>query len=323
MFKKAVRKTKNSWLFLKILIKWFNDYLYLPLTRHHWELYYIIHRLCWRELHDFPNLVDCRDFNDRIQWLKLFDQDREIIRCSDKILVRDYVRERVGEAYLVELYQVHNHFDEIDFDTLPNSFVIKTNHDSGTVILVRDKSQFNRSAAKEKIEQSLKSFYGWQNGEWAYSYIKPKVFVEQYIDPLSTSPPPDYKFHCVNGQVKWLQYIFDRGQNTKECIVDINGNATKDHFDQNMQHSEKFSKTVNWDNLLFCASKLSIGFKYVRVDLFENNGHIFVGELTFYPLMGCYKTEGQKKLGQLLDFNRKTFKPFLISKLNSELKNAK
>lgn len=298
--------------------KWAHDLRMLPLTPEHWELYVIIHKLCLRELGEFPDLINCRDFNDRIQWLKLFDQDAEIVRCSDKIKVRDYVRERVGDDYLNDIYQVHNHFDEIDFDALPNAFVVKTNHDSGTVLLVRDKSTFDRKAARERIDRSLKHVYGWQNGEWAYSYIKPQVLVEEFINPQLDKPPADYKFHCVNGEVAWLQYIFDRGQDTKECIVDINGIATFEHFDQNMQHSEVFSRPIAWEKLLACARKLSNGFKYVRVDLFERDGHISVGELTFYPLMGCYKTGGQRRLGQLLDFDRSTYKPFLIPTLEKQ-----
>lgn len=298
--------------------KWANDLMMLPLTPEHWELYFIIHKLCLRELGEFPDLINCRDFNDRIQWLKLFDQDPKMVVCSDKIKVRDYVRERVGDDYLNDIYQVHNHFDEIDFDALPNAFVIKTNHDSGTVLLVRDKSTFDRKAARERIDRSLKHVYGWQSGEWAYSYIKPQVLVEKFINPQLDKPPADYKFHCVNGEVAWLQYIFDRGQDTKECIVDVNGIATFEHFDQNMQHSEVFSRPIAWEKLLACARKLSNGFKYVRVDLFERDGQVSVGELTFYPLMGCYKTGGQRRLGQLLDFDRSTYKPFLIPTLEKQ-----
>mgnify|MGYP003612413019 FL=1 len=147
MLKRIIRWIDNkvcfAWIGARIYLKWLTDCRRLPLTSDHWELYQIIHRLYWKDLRDFPNLVNCRDFNDRMQWLKLFDQSEEIIRCSDKITVRDYVKERVGEKYLVELYQVCDHFSQINFKSLPKSFVIKTNHDSGSVILVRDKSKFD------------------------------------------------------------------------------------------------------------------------------------------------------------------------------------
>lgn len=300
--------------------KWTSDSKELPLTPDHWELYVIIHKLCLKELGEFPNLVNCRDFNDRIQWLKLFDQDEEVIQCSDKVLVRSFVQERIGNHVLVDLYQVRDHFDQIDFETLPNSFVIKTNHDSGTVILVRDKSQFDRIVAREKIEFSLRQTYGWSNGEWAYSYVRPKVLVEEFIEPESEKPPADYKFHCVDGKVAWLQYIYDRGSNTKECIVDIEGNVTMMHFDHNMQHSKDFEKPSLWNELLKCAELASKGRKYVRVDLFASGSKIYLGEMTFFPLMGCYRSLDQKKLGMKLNFDRTTYKLPVISeprKLNS------
>ena len=303
---------------LAIKKKWQRDYPLLPLTKAHRELYEIIHRLCWRELGEFPNLVNCCDFNERIQWLKLFDQDRKIIRCSNKIQVRDYIQERVGEQYLVNLYQVHDHFDQIDFDSLPNSFVIKTNHDSGTVILVRDKNFFDKKAAKKTIETALSKPYGWLNGEWAYSFVKPRVLVEEHIAKEQDTPPPDYKFHCVEGKPRWLQYIYDRGHEAKEVIVMPDGKVTKHHFSHNMKHSRRFDRPECWTELIEIAECLSESLKYVRVDMYVIGSRIFVGELTFFPLTGCYKSEGQKKLGQLLDFDRTTVKPFLLSELEIE-----
>src|SRR5262249_33087614 len=128
--RRAKREAEKAFLHTKIGFKWQLDKRYLPLTPEHWELYDIIHRYCWGVLGEFPNLISCRDFNDKIQWLKLFDQSEEIVRCADKVLMRDYVRERVGEQYLVKLFQVREHFSEIDFDAVPNEFVIKANNDS-------------------------------------------------------------------------------------------------------------------------------------------------------------------------------------------------
>lgn len=295
--------------------KWASDIKILPLTPGHWEIYEIIHKLCLKELGDFPNLINCRDFNDRIQWLKLFDQDEEIVRCSDKVLVRDYVRERVGERVLVELYQVHNHFDEIDFETLPKAFVIKTNHDSGTVILVRDKTNFDRDAARVRIEGALKLAYGWNNGEWAYSYVMPKVFVEQYINPESEIPPADYKFYCVNGQVKFCHYIYDRGFGTKEQIIDLHGNDLKTELYTSFIYGCAFKKPALWSSMIDISKKIANDFKCVRVDLFLSGNHIYVGEMTFWPMAGHYKGEGQKRLGKFLDFDRTTFKSVALPRL--------
>jgi hypothetical protein len=298
--------------------KWEHDCEYLPLTMAHRDLYTIIHRLCWQKLHEFPNLVECRDFNDRIQWLKLFDQDREMIRCSDKVLVRDYVRERVGEEYLVKLYQVHDRFSQIDFAALPKTFVIKANHDSGTVLLVRDKNRLDRDAADKRIDEALKKPYGRARGEWAYAYVQPKVFVEEFIDPASQLPPPDYKFYCVEGKVKFCHYIYDRGLNTKEQTVDPDGNDLMTELYTEFELGTDFKKPGRWDEMICVAERLSSGFKCVRVDLFCNAEKIYAGEMTFWPMGGHYKGEGQKKLGQLLDFDRTTYKPFLLPQLDEE-----
>lgn len=304
--------------YLMIKYKWLKDSRRLPLTKAHWDIYYIIHELCYKELKEFPELVNCRDFNDRIQWLKLFDQDRELIRCSDKILVRDYVKEQVGEQYLIKLYQVRDHFKQIDFGELPSSFVIKTNHDSGSVILVRDKKCLDRHKAEAYIEKALSRPYGWQNGEWAYSYIQPKVLVEEFIAPEDNHPPPDYKFQCVDGRVKFCRFTYDRGVNTKEIVVDRDGNDLGFILDENFQQGFGFVLPPKWGEMVFVAEQLSMDFKCVRVDMYFVNNEIFIGELTFFPLMGCYKGEGQKLLGQLLDFDRTTFKPFLLPELEAE-----
>jgi hypothetical protein len=302
----------------QIRLKWKIDSKHLPLTEEHWELYEIIHRKLLSELGEFPELINCRDFNDRINWLKLFDQSEEHVRCSDKIRVRDYVRERVGDKYLTNLYQTCDAFDEIDFDRLPNSFVIKTNHDSGGVVLVRDKFNFDKELARQKIEKSLKRTYGWENGEWAYAFIKPEILVEEFINPASATPPPDYKFHCANGKIRWLQYIYDRNNDTKEVVTDQSGNSLPIHFDHNMKHMEVFSKPDNWLELFKVAESIATGWKYVRVDMYSIKNNIYVGELTFFPLCGCYKSSGQISLGKLLDFDMNTYRPPIYKSLKAK-----
>lgn len=311
-------KLGRKWFSARIKVKWLCDKRHLPLTSAHGELYDLIHRLCWREVHDFPNLINCRDFNDRIQWLKLFDQSREIVRCTDKIQVRDYVMERVGGEYLVKLYQVHDHFSQIDFEALPNAFVIKANHDSGTVILVRDKAKLDRAKAEARLETALRKPFGWTNGEWAYSYVKPRVLVEEFIEPEKKMPPPDYKFYCVEGSVKFMHFIFDRGHDTKEQTIDRQGYDLETALYPSFKYSKGFMKPPNWAEMIRVAEQLGKGLKCVRVDLFCSDEKIYVGEMTFWPMMGCYKGEGQKKIGQLLDFDRTTFKRFLLPDLERE-----
>jgi len=317
LIRRVHNRLQRDWLSLRIQSKWVRDKWRLPLTAEHWELYDIIHRSCWRELHDFPNLVNCRDFNDRIQWLKLFDQQEEMVRCSDKIQVRDYVRERVGDKYLVKLFQVCEEFEQIDFDTLPKQFVIKTNHDSGTVILVNDKAQFDRSTARSYVANAMSKRHGWYNGEWAYAAIHPRVLVEEFIDPQCAKPPPDYKFYVADGKVRFVHFIYDRGFGTKEQTVDVDGNDLAVELYPSFKLGKGFRRPDCWEEMISVAENLGKNFTCVRIDMFCSQNHIYVGEMTFWPMFGCYKGKGQKKLGQLLDFDRTTFRPPIYHQLRN------
>jgi hypothetical protein len=259
--------------------------------------------------------VKCRDFNDKMQWLKLFDQDPEIIRCSDKIMVRDYVKELVGEQYLTALYQTAERFEDIDLESLPSAFVIKANHDSGTVILVRDKSELDRLWAKGRIDAALSRPYGWENGEWAYSYIEPRILIEEYLDQGDFRVPPDYKFYCVNGVVKFCHYISDRDRVTQEQIIDAAGFTIDTDLYPTFKRGSSFVKPDNWQEMIEIAERIAGKFKYVRVDLFNINNRIIVGEMTFWPMAGAYKSNGQRALGQLIDFDRVSFKPPILHKI--------
>ncbi len=312
-------RAASASLDFRISLKWLADSQRLPVKYDHREIYFIVHRLLHHELGHFPDLLECRDFNDRIQWLKLFDQDREIIRCSDKLGVRERVKERLGEDYLARIYQVSDHFDELQFEDFPDQFVVKTNHDSGTVLVVRDKSKLDYESAKRRFDQALRRAYGWANGEWAYAYVKPKIFVEEYIgfggDIVS---PPDFKFQCVDGRVVFVRCTSNRGINQTEAVLDREGNNFGFVVDENFRLNLDFVRPDSWGQMIATAESLSNGFKCVRVDVYSVDERIIVGEMTFYPMAGHYKGRGQKIVGHLLDFDRTTFKPFLIPALEAE-----
>lgn len=305
------REIFARWIFaIRLRTKWIFDNIFLPLTRQHYHLYGILHENYYKEMGCFPNLIKCRDYNEKIQWLKLFDQDERTVLCSDKLGVREHIKERAGEKYLVCLYQVCNKYGEIDFEKLPDRFVIKANHDSGTVILVRDKSRLDHGKTQRRIDAALRCVYGREKGEWAYALIQPKILVEAFIDPAGEKPPADYKFHCVDGTVRVLQYIYDRGFDTKEQMIKPDGNPAGYIFDHRFAPGDTFRKPDCWDEMISVAEALAKGFKYVRVDLYLSaEGKIYAGEMTFWPMAGCYHGEGQKRIGNLLDFDRSTVKP--------------
>ncbi len=299
-----------------IRAKWEKDSQCLPLNEPMWELYNSVHWYCLRETGALPNLSECRDLNDRINWLKLFDQDEKMIACSDKLRVRDYVRERLDERYLPKLYQVCESFEAIDLSRLPSSFVIKTNHDSGSVLLVRDKSALDLPMAAAFFEKALQKTYGWLQGEWAYSFIERKILVEEFIDPEGRSPPPDYKFHCSEGKVRFCAFVYGREEGGKEQVLDADGRDLFIGLSPNTyKYGSDFVKPEAWDEMTLVAKKLSQEFKFVRIDLYLWREKIYVGEMTFWPMAGSFSGEGQKKLGAYLDFDRSTYKPFVLNDL--------
>lgn len=295
--------------------KWYRDKMSLPLTRDHWEIYDLIHRASWRRLEKLPNLRDPQDYNDRVQWLKLFDQREEMVRLGDKIAVRDYIREKTGDRYLSKLLQVCDSFEEIDFDRLPDRFVIKANNDSGNVVLVTDKAKLDKAEARQRMEFSLGRVYGWSGGEWHYAFMKPKLMVEEFLETGTDLPPADYRFHCVNGWVRWIQNDIPFEPKMKEVIVDPEGRPMKVHFSSHKIYSEEFTKPAQWEEMTKLAETLSTGWKYVRIDMFVCGNRLYAGEITFTPYAGFYKGEGQKVMGKLLDFEKTTFEPPVYRRL--------
>jgi hypothetical protein len=306
-YRLRIRYKKIKWNPI-IFLKWFIDRFHLPLEKEHYELYAIIHAMYLNELGRLPRLANCKDFNDHIQWLKLFDQSDTVILCSDKIAVRSFISDRIGSDFLPAIYQIQKRFEDLNIDELPKSFVIKTNHDSGTVLLVKNKADLDTAQARCYFGQALGRFFGWEFGEWAYSCIEPKVFVEEYLQPESSAPPPDYKFQCVNGEVKFCRYTYDRGIDTKEIVLDRDGIDMGFIIDENFKQGAGFIKPQNWQQMVEIAEKLSGDFKAVRVDMYDVSGRIYVGEFTFFPYYGAYKGEGQKKVGKFMKFDRCSFK---------------
>lgn len=314
MFRRSVKKIIFLCLHPIIFIKWKIDLFTLPLERAHWKLYLNIHRHYFLRLKCFPNLRKCNDFNDKVQWLKLFDQDESHVGICDKIEFKKYIFSRLGEGYTPKTLMILDDAVGIPSDhDLPTNFVIKTNHDSGGIYISKND---NYSEIKIKVQSAkarLANPYGVEGGEWCYPLIKARVFVEEYLD-FSGSTPPDYKFHCADGNVLWLQYIYDRGDDTKEIIVTPEGSETDIWQDRKMLHASGFKKPENWAELLRIASILSVGFKYIRIDLYSLQGKIYVGEFTFHPLGGFYSGAGQAQLSNHLEFDRTTTKPPVLSK---------
>lgn len=293
----------------RIQAKWNKDRNQLPLTAQHRSLYDTLHRLCLRELGEFPELVHCRDFNDRIHWLKLFDQDPRMIPCSDKLQVKEHVKERLGKGFAPETLQMAESFDKLDFDSLPESYVVKCNHDSGTVILVRAPNRLDRPTARARIASALAREYGNDFGEWAYAHIPRRVFIEAMIPSVNEGPPPDAKCHCVDGKVRFVTWMYDRHTQVKWFTLTRDGREIRTLYPElSLTSPDKWEKPVVWDELIRIAETVSQGFRFVRVDLLVGIDRVVVGELTFWPAAGLLKGDRLKLYGDLINFDRTRYR---------------
>ncbi|CAA0078919.1 Uncharacterised protein [BD1-7 clade bacterium] len=299
---------------IAIPIKWKADSLLLSIPKESKDIYWEIHDFYFTRFKTFPNLTSPKSYNEKIQWLKLFDQTQLHAICSDKFLARTYVQETIGERYLAHIYSHASSFNELNLMELPAKFVIKTNHDSGTVFPIVDRIDFSIENTRAAVETALIKPYGTENGEWPYRHIKPLVFIEEFIETTTGNLPSDIKLHCVDGKVKFIQYIWDRGRFTKEIILDENWNQTGLILDSSFEHPNQIpEKPENFELLKSTAEKLAGAFKYVRIDLYNENEKILFGEMTFFPRGGGYHSPDSLAFGSLLTFDTsKRLPPFCI-----------
>lgn len=242
----------------------------------------------WLRMGKHLNLKTPHTYNEKLQWLKLYDRRPEYTKMVDKIEVKDYVASIIGQQHIIPTIAVYNAVDEIDWDNLPQQFVMKCSHDSGGVIICKDKAQLDIAAAKEKIRRGLKRTYFWRNREWPYKNVTPRVIVENYMVDESGYELKDYKFFCFDGEPKALFIATDRGNPTEETKFDF--------FDMDFQHlpftnghpnaTKSIKKPTSFEQMKEIARQLSAGLPHVRVDLYDIDGHIYFGELTFFHWSG-------------------------------------
>jgi hypothetical protein len=246
-------------------------------------------------------------FREKVVWLLLNSDTSLWIQLADKYAVRDYVEKICEEKLLNELYGVYQSTDEIDYDRLPNSFVLKTTNGCASNIFVKDKSKIDISLTKILLEKWLKYPYGELTGQMFYAKIKPQIIAERLLYPPSPSDSLiDYKFYCINGEPYYILVISDRVVNShkyKLMRYDLNW---KDHPEYCAKGLELklYDKPKSLDTMIEYAKRLSNPFPFVRVDFYEINNHgeatpIF-GEMTFTPASDDFSEKFQKLLGDLI-----------------------
>lgn len=243
-------------------------------------------------------------FNEKLQWLKLYDRNDEYTDYADKYNVRQRVKQLIGEEYLIPLYGRWNTFESIDFDSLPDEFVLKCNHDCGSVIICKDKRNFDYNKTKKIIKKALKKSTYYYGREWPYKNIKPCIIIEKYMKDENSQILHDYKFYCFNGKPEFL-YVskYEHTENEQLSFFNLNWEPTPFFRADHKALDSIPTMPKNFDEMIEIAKKISSGFKFLRVDLYEINGRIYFGETTFFPTSGFAIFEPDDwntKLGNML-----------------------
>lgn len=230
-----------------------------------------------------------KTFNQKIQWLKLYDSTPLKTKLADKYEVRSWVKETIGEEYLIPLLGVWDRFEDIDFNTLPNQFVLKANHGSGWNIIVQDKQKFDVEDARKKFRLWMGKNYAYQGFELHYKDIVPKIIAEQYMEEFK-GQLNDYKFICTNGRIRYIWVDTDRYGDHRRTV--FNSEWEKQDFRINYPAAEdRIIKPDNFDKMKELATILCDGFSLARVDFYNVQGKIYFGEITFTPENGKMKIE--------------------------------
>jgi hypothetical protein len=245
-------------------------------------------------------------FNEKLQWLKIHDRKPEYTAMVDKYEVKRLVAEKIGEQYIIKTLGIWNSFDEIVFSKLPERFVLKCTHDSGGLVICRNKSTLEKAKVKEKIGRSMAQNYYWASREWPYKDVKPRIIAEEYMeDGVASSGLTDYKFFCFNNEAKML-YVSQGLENhttAKISFYDLDGREMPFHRSDYRPVGAEMTLPDNYPEMLEKANVLAkcVNSPFVRIDLYSVEGKIYFSEITFSPCSGMISfapTEWDKKLGE-------------------------
>lgn len=236
-----------------------------------------------------PNLDSPQTFNEKIQWLKLHDRNPKYTQMVDKYEVKKYISDKIGEDYIVPTLGVYDTFDEIDFEELPQQFVLKCTHDSGSIVTCRDKDIFDIKEAKNKLENRLKKNFYWIGREWPYKNVKPKIIAETMLMEQSVGEGIiDYKFYCFNGKPKYLYISAGLEDHATAHISFYNLDLTEAAFQRTDYRQFDTMPRVpqRYGEMIEIAEILSQKIPFVRIDLYEIDGAVYFSEFTFSPCGG-------------------------------------
>lgn len=247
-------------------------------------------------------------FNEKLQWLKLYNRNPMYTTMVDKYEAKKYVANIISDEHIIPTLGIYDSVEDIDFDSLPNQFVLKCTHDSGGIVICQDKTQLNRKEAIKKLRKGLKSNFYWTNREWPYKNVTPRIIAEKYMTN-GDGELRDYKFFCFDGVPRVMFIASDRFNKEEETKFDF--------FDMEFNHlpfrnghpnaTRPIERPAEFDEMRMLASKLSKGIPQVRVDFYDVNGQIYFGEMTFFHWSGFVKFDPEEwdyKIGEMIELPR-------------------
>ena len=262
-------------------------------------------KVIYRKLMGSELNLECpQTFSEKLQWLKLYNHNPQYTQMVDKYEAKKYVAGIIGDEYIIPTLAVYNNTAEIDLDALPDRFVLKCTHDSGSVAICKDKKTFKKNEAFAMLEKGLRKNFFWENREWPYKNVKPRIIAEAYLEDKDTPDLRDYKFFSFGGEVKYCQVI--SGRNSTMCI---------DFFDRDWNHQPfhglgyyPFAEAAidcprQLEKMWQAATMLAKDKPFSRIDFYEAGDSVYFGEITFFPASGFggfYPQEWDYKFGQWL-----------------------
>lgn len=255
------------------------------------------------------NLDNPTTLNEKMHWLKMYYREPIMTFLTDKYKAKEYIRENIGEQYLVPTLAVYKSAKEIDWDTLPDQYVLKCNHDSAGNVICRNKKDIDIKKASWKLDYCLKrNYYHWIDKQWAYKDIPPRIILEPLLQNSNGSPFVDYKFFCYGGKLRYFMYSLGEAEHqVRNVKLDPQKNIIDHFFRKNIQiPPEEIKLPDNIDEMIAIAEEQGKKFPCLRLDMFNVDGHIYIGEFTFYPnggFINIYSEEYSQKLADMIDIN--------------------
>ncbi len=248
-----------------------------------------------------PDLDDPKTYNEKIQWLKLNDRKDEYVRMVDKASAKDFAAKIIGADHIIPTIGIYDSVDDIPWEELPARFVLKCTHDSGGIVICTDKEALDIENAKSILAKGLKQNFFYRQREWVYKNVKPRIICEPYMGELT-----DYKWFCNYGEPRFMFIATDRNREGEETKFDF--------YDTDFRHlpftnghpnaATEPQKPATWQQMQDMARRLSAGIPHVRVDLYEIEGEVYFGEMTFYHWSGLKRFEPAEwdlKLGEMIE----------------------